>query len=71
MAEEKQLISYCGICCSLCPAYREKNVQDAKNFLNYMEDAKLLNVQVQEILNVVFCVRNFLVNYLKKDLIGI
>jgi len=22
---EKSLISYCGICCSLCPAYREKH----------------------------------------------
>ncbi len=33
MTEEKQLISYCGICCSLCPAFREKECPGCQKLL--------------------------------------
>ena len=33
MDKEKQLISYCGICCSLCPAFREEKCPGCQKLL--------------------------------------
>ncbi len=49
MTEEKQLISYCGICCSLCPAYREKDCPGCPE----LEECKI--VQCAKSKNIRYC----------------
>ncbi len=71
MAEEKlpkePLISYCGICCSLCLRHTSKECPGCPE----LKDCKIVQCAESKKLDVVFYVKNFLVNYMKKVLIGI
>lgn len=40
MSEEK-LISYCGICCSLCPAFREKECPGCRELFDLYKKCKI------------------------------